>query len=340
MPVIIRVSVLVSMLGIAVSQNSAQSYNIVDLGTFPGGTVSQGQALNDCGEVAGYARFANYNAHAFIWTKFAGLQDLGAIPPQQNFSVAQAINAFGIVAGYSTYNYPPNLSSHAALWIGGQILDLGGNNAQAMGINLWGNVVGYSVPHAFLWTPFEGMHDLGNLPGGYYSQALAINSRDEVVGFSNAKDGNWHGFLWTKRTGMLALPFLPGGNSASANAINEWGLIAGGSASKSSSTIATLWSGTGRVEALGTLPGQGWSSAFAINDSGQVVGWSGFRAFIWSRSQGIEDLNDLIPSNSGWVLTLPTGINVRGQITGEGSINGESHAFLLTPAGLPLWSCR
>jgi probable HAF family extracellular repeat protein len=109
--------------------------------------------------------------------------------------VAQAINAFGIVAGYSTYNYPPYPTSHAVLWVFGHIFDLGGNNAQAMGINDLGDVVGFSVPHAFLWTIFEGMRDLGNLPGGYYSQALAINSRDEVVGFSNAADGNWHGFV-------------------------------------------------------------------------------------------------------------------------------------------------
>jgi probable HAF family extracellular repeat protein len=45
----------------------------------------------------------------------------------------------------------------------------------------------------------------------------------------------------------------------------------------------------------------------------------------------MQNLNDLIPSNSGWSLSLPTGINSRGQITGQGTINGEQHAFLLTP---------
>ena len=45
----------------------------------------------------------------------------------------------------------------------------------------------------------------------------------------------------------------------------------------------------------------------------------------------MEDLNDLIPAGSGWVLVEARGINYRGQIVGTGSINGHAHAFLLTP---------
>ena len=79
------------------------------------------------------------------------------------------------------------------------------------------------------------------------------------------------------------------------------------------------------------LPGQGFSSAFAINNRGQVIGWSGSIAFIWSPEEGMRNLNDLVPAGSGWQLVLPTAINDRGQITGQGNINGQSHAFLLTP---------
>jgi hypothetical protein len=45
----------------------------------------------------------------------------------------------------------------------------------------------------------------------------------------------------------------------------------------------------------------------------------------------MQALNSLISSNSGWTLVMATSINVRGQITGEGDINGEQHGFLLTP---------
>src|SRR5580704_7126329 len=83
---------------------AAQKYSITDLGTFPGGSISQGQAVNILGQVTGYARFANYNAHGFFWSETTGLLDLGSIPPLTNFSVSQAINSFGDVAGYSDYN--------------------------------------------------------------------------------------------------------------------------------------------------------------------------------------------------------------------------------------------
>lgn len=46
---------------------------------------------------------------------------------------------------------------------------------------------------------------------------------------------------------------------------------------------------------------------------------------------GMQDLNDLIPANGDWSLTIAISINTRGQITGEGVFNGTEHGFLLTP---------
>jgi uncharacterized protein (TIGR03437 family) len=45
----------------------------------------------------------------------------------------------------------------------------------------------------------------------------------------------------------------------------------------------------------------------------------------------MQDLNTLIPADTGWILSLASGINDSGQIVGNGAINGVSHAFLLTP---------
>jgi probable HAF family extracellular repeat protein len=78
------------------------------------------------------------------------------------------------------------------------------------------------------------------------------------------------------------------------------------------------------------LPGSSLSAGNAINNLGQVVVESG-DAFIWSQATGMLDLNGLIPANSGWNLTWAFAINDSGQIVGQGLINGESHAFLLTP---------
>jgi probable HAF family extracellular repeat protein len=46
----------------------------------------------------------------------------------------------------------------------------------------------------------------------------------------------------------------------------------------------------------------------------------------------MADLNTLIPSGSGWVLSWAFDINNHGQIVGYGLVNDKFRAFLLTPA--------
>jgi hypothetical protein len=60
------------------------------------------------------------------------------------------------------------------------------------------------------------------------------------------------------------------------------------------------------------------------------TGFTLYHAVIFSGTR-LRDLNGLIPANSGWELTQATGINDAGQITGYGTFQGETHAFLLTP---------
>jgi hypothetical protein len=75
----------------------------------------------------------------------------------------------------------------------------------------------------------------------------------------------------------------------------------------------------------------------SLNDQGHFVGnvqrkiGKPFRvfAFIYADNQ-VHDLNSLIDS-SGWYLRIAYVINNRGQIVGQGTLNGRPRFFLLTP---------
>ena len=88
------------------------------------------------------------------------------------------------------------------------------------------------------------------------------------------------------------------------------------------------------VTDLGTLGGT-FSDSAGIDNRHRIVGASTVasgqqHAYIFSKAK-MTDLNELIPADSGWTLVAATGINGVGEIVGNGRINGQTHAFLLTP---------
>jgi probable HAF family extracellular repeat protein len=231
---------------------------------------------------------------------------------------------------------------HAFLYDGVTIHDLGtlgGKYSDAYGINNNKQIVGYSdlagnsVSHAFLYDG-TAMHDLGTL-GGKYSGAYGINNINQIVGSSYITGSSTqHAFLYDGTT-MRDLGTL-GGTHSRATCINDNNQIAGSSyISGNSAFHAFLYDGT-TMHDLGSLGGE-YSFAYGINNYGYIVGANGFyenfegtRAFLYDGDSMI-DLNDLLPDDSGWVLSSARDINNLGQIIGYGSFNGETRAFLMTP---------
>ena len=311
-----------------------QSYTVTDLGVLSGDASSEGRAISPGGQVVGDVET---NLQGFVWSPSHGMLGLPHLKGGR-YSAAMGINATGLIAGYATYNEIE--STHAVLWTSGGIRDLGtlpgGTESWAAAINVSGQVVGGSdsattAPNAFLWSKDRGMQALGVLPNGYYSEAFGVNNLGQVVGMSNTTRGNWHAFSWSTSAGMKDLGTLDSGGStsATANGVNDLGQIVGTSTCGYSCVHAVLWTTTG-MQDLGTLPGSSSSGGIGINNKGQVVGESG-HAFIWSQASGMQDLNSLIDASSGWTLFFAYAINDSGQITGSGLVNGQSHAFLLTP---------
>jgi probable HAF family extracellular repeat protein len=318
------------------AQSQPATYTITDLGTLPGGSYSVGRAINSTGQVVGRTDDMGGNDHAFSWLNGV-MTDLGTLPGGTS-SEAWAVNASGQIAGESDDD---SGLSHPVLWQNGVIIDLGiptgVNVAHANGINGNNQVVGYGdggVQHAFLWQG-GSVIDLGTLPGSNGAAAWAINDSGQVVGESR------HAFLWQGGV-MTDLGTLAGSNRSSALSINNSGQVVGTYYLDIGPQRAFLWQ-NGVMTDLGTLPDNGLNSARntlanSINASGQIVGFSEFstllatvpHAVIWDGGM-LKDLNTLIPSDSGWILHGASAINDAGQIIGEGNVNGQSHAFLLTP---------
>lgn len=327
---------------LAVQTALAQRYAITDLGTLPGDVASYGRGIDRWGQVTGYSYTGTGNVvHAFIYSEGVML-DLGTLPGG-DASAGYAISGPKRdikVTGYAT---TPNGSNHAFLYTGGIMHDLGtlpgGRYSGGFAVNSSGQVTGesnfgtdYHSFHAFLYSDGQ-MMDLGTLPGDDentgYSVGYAINNRGDVAGISSG-----HAFLYSNGM-MSSLGTLDGGRSSAAYAMNNHGEVTGAADTTGGDLHAFLYKNR-RMLDLGTVPGKTSSIGLGINGAGEVVGYaysgpnSDFRAFLYSKHT-MQDLNNLIPNDSGWVLLYAYSINNRGQITGYGSFNGANHAFLLTP---------
>ena len=270
-------------------------------------------AMNGIGQVAGDVH-SDDGWSAFLWDPTAGMRSFGT-PAGAVVMGATDLNNLGQVTGYMNVTQgdladePPE-HSHAFLWdaVTG-IRDLGtlpgGLDSGAVDTNNKGQVVGtFDLPpdadgsccwsHAVLWDPTSGIRDLGTLPGGRSSKAVAINEAGQVVGNSDYPAGEDHTFLWDPGTGMQDLG--PG----QAVDINDAGQVIGTHWDENVGGHSFVWDPVTGMRDLGTLPG--WTGdirAQDVNNAGQVAGYlyvqsdpnSDFlpnRAFVWDPVTGMR----------------------------------------------------
>ena len=180
---------------------------MTDLGTLTGTWWGWSEAhdINQVGDIVGLSDTRSGDQKAFLWSQGV-MTDIGGLGG--GYSIAYAINDLGQIAGMSYTPWPSY--SHATLWTGGSVIDLGTledpepGGSYALDLNNVGQVVGWSSypgstvgRHAFL---FENglMKDLNDLidPGSGWvlEEAKAINDRGQIVGYGQYQ-GHTRGFL-------------------------------------------------------------------------------------------------------------------------------------------------
>jgi probable HAF family extracellular repeat protein len=311
--------------------------NPIDMGTLGGpNSAVAWPNRNNRGEFAGIAETAEQNPLGETWSCAAAV--FYTAPPTGD-----------ICLGFSWQN-----GTMTAL------PTLGGYDGFATGINNRGQIVGWAenayrdptcnTPQvlqfeAVIWgteqNEFEQLPPYGTDPDG---AATAINSKGQVVGISgqcaNAVGGASaeHMDLWQKNT-ITSLPTLGGNYWNTPMDINDNGDVTGfsdlpGDSASSPNFNAFLWTKNGGTINLGTLSGDNISEGLGINASDQVVGVSypSSHAFIWQNGT-ITDLNNLVGSNSQYLLIDAQEISDSGAITGEAqdTTSGAIVAFLATP---------
>ncbi len=158
---------------------------------------------------------------------------------------------------------------------------LSSGSAQAWGVNGSGTAVGYSSigagqQHAFVHIlNAAAAQDLGTLPGGTSSVALAINDAGVIAGASsgnglaNNQPVKWVANVIVPLAGRPTSPLI-----GEARDINASGLIVGYWMTTSSASIAGYWLPDGTWVPLATPPGTVGSRALGVNDRGDIVGSS------------------------------------------------------------------
>jgi probable HAF family extracellular repeat protein len=105
--------------------------DMIELGTLPGGDISQARGINEDGQIVGYSTtgpdqgFNTAGMHGFLWED-GTFTDLGTLPGGET-SLAFAINEEGQVVGFAQNpdaGGDPQRATAAVLWHDGEIFDL------------------------------------------------------------------------------------------------------------------------------------------------------------------------------------------------------------------------
>lgn len=181
------------------------------------------------------------------------------------------------------------------------------------------------------------VNDLGTL-GGSTSEAYALNSSGQVVGFSSISNSPYSHAVLFSGTGSNNVDLDsqgPVSYTGEARGINDSGQIIGWAYTSSGRDEATLFTATGKVNLGDLCDSTVGSEAQAINVSGTIIGYADdcYYTAQGCRLSG-QGNNVSLGGIGGGINGVAYDINASGQIVGYGtrSDNGAQHATLFSGA--------
>ena len=313
-------------------------HRLRDLGTL-GGPGATAAGLNDHGQVAGISGRATGGtaSHVFRWSEAGGMADLGV--PGEGDPVVYGINDRGQIFGRASFSGGPWPSTHGFFWSQRSgLVDIGalGDFTVPTAMNDAGTMVGYGGhgPQrilGFRWNRAAGLSDMGTLPDEF-TWAVHINNAGHIVGATPFIAQDYpHPFLWTPEHGLLDLGTGTAQRGAGTK-VNRHDMVIGYLFTAFTLSHGFIWTREMGLIELGAASSQVLSSADDVNERGHVVGSLDMRAYRWTRSQGVVDLNTLIPPTPDKVV-----LRSAHAIAENGAIlaRADSGLYLLVPADHP-----
>jgi probable HAF family extracellular repeat protein len=284
-----------------------------------GGGFTTATAVNNGGSVVGYAENAASEIRAVRWLVSASDGSASAPTPLPavdgggTYSAAYAVNDAGLAVGESEAGTgvfvatawdidgtATALAASVSFPVAGRSAAHGANNRATPQIVGEASTVDGAL-RAVVWNGVAGAPvDLGILPGGTFSSALAISNDGLVVGEADTATGVTHAAAWrvdangAKTVGPVDLGIITVADVRSiALAVDSAGRVVGESEDRAGVVHAGLWTldpTTLAPSAKSDLGADG--SAAAINASNRIAGYLGSaaQASVWdTRNTGLPN---------------------------------------------------
>jgi hypothetical protein len=323
-------------------------YQIFDIGVVDvGDTFSQGFGVSPAGIAVGRS-LSNNGSQAFTWSLNGGLVGLPNLAAR-SYCVSSSANDSGIVVGTEATTvfgsgrlpviWQNGVVSQLPLPVGETLGDANAVNASIVAV---GSVNAGSNQRGVIYDGGSAtIITQTTTNGSFFLTAFGINDSGRIVGqgIDPQNAARNVGIVYDiGQTMAFEVGALPGHNGALAFGVSNNGYVVGSSMQNQGSGLPFIWSEANEMVAIPLAPDTSLGQAEGVNSSGWVVGTDGGAFAVPFLYDGTNTyrVQDLIPGNSGWDLSMNTSssaeaISENNIIVGTGVHDGATHAYAMVP---------